>query len=114
LDSTGRCACGTKARRDVGPVKVGWRPDGCGGALLLVTCLDCSAQVPIAHVTDASFCTICRRVLYDEVKVATERDGVLCVACARRTHAVPVASRTARAYGSGLVRRSPAPRTRFA
>jgi hypothetical protein len=68
--------------------KVGWKPDGQGGALLRATCAGCGCGLTIDQIADATLCVSCHRLVLGsdgDIKIATAARGVMCVACARRS-----------------------------
>ena len=99
MTATVRCGCGAEHERST-LHKVGWTPDGRGGALLLARCT-CGSPIAMAILTDASFCRGCGRLMHGEVKIVAEDVGVMCVPCARRSrHAIAPPVRRVRLGGA--------------
>ncbi len=84
-----RCGCGRVHGDPSTMVKVGWQPDGSGGAALLVNC-ECHSTLVAQRMADACLCTTCRRLVTGadgDVKTCTfsaEGPVILCAACFRR------------------------------
>jgi len=92
MGDTIQCTCG-HAQDPATMPKVGWASDGVGGALLLANCTRCRSTVTIEERADASICAECHRLVTGadgDLKVVTEDQGVLCMACARREGIPPV------------------------
>jgi hypothetical protein len=83
------CGCGRVHTDPSTLTKVGWQPDGGGGAALLVNC-SCDSTLVAEKVADACLCMTCRRLVTGsdgDVKTCVwdEQQGplVMCGACFR-------------------------------
>jgi hypothetical protein len=83
------CGCGRVHTDSSKLTKVGWQPDGAGGAALLVNCV-CQSTLVAERMADACLCMTCRRLVTGadgDVKTCAWGDCgpiVLCGACFRR------------------------------
>ena len=84
-----QCACGRAHDDPSSLTKVGWQPDGTGGAALLVHCV-CQSTLVAERMADACLCTTCHRLVTGadgDIKTCAwggEGPVVLCGACFRR------------------------------
>lgn len=85
-----RCGCGRVHSDPSTLTKIGWQPDGGGGAALLVKC-PCDSALVAERLADACLCMTCHRLVTGsdgDVKTCAwdERQGslVMCAACFRR------------------------------